>query len=95
MTVTPVAVLGPLFLMTRTYQKGLFCWNGGFMSPSSGNAYLLIWRSAVPLFAATTCVLAEAELLAVFGSVSLALIVAVLVMVPALDQPLYDLLAGR
>src|SRR3979411_2529359 len=85
MTTTPVAVLGPLFLMTRTYQKGLFCWNGGFISPSSGNAYLLIWRSAVPVFGATICVLAEAELLAGFGSVSLALTVAVLVIVPVVD----------
>src|ERR1700737_2973002 len=82
MTTTPVAVLGPLFLPTRAYQKGLFCWNGGFISQSSGNAYFVIWGSAVPVFGATICVLAEAELFAVFGSVSLALTVAVLVMVP-------------
>ena len=48
---------------------------------SSENAYFAIDRSADPAFAATTWVVADAELLAEFGSDSLALILAVLVIV--------------
>src|SRR5437879_6886546 len=80
-TWTPVAVLGPLFLITRMYQKGLPCWNPPFSSWSSESANFVIWRSAVPAFAATMAVVAEAELLAVFGSVSLPLMVVGWVMV--------------
>src|SRR5438309_1663329 len=56
----------------------------GYSSPLRGKACLLIDRSADPPVVTTlTSVLAEAELLAGFGSVSLPLIVAALVMVPA------------
>src|SRR5436305_2039585 len=56
----------------------------GYSPPLRGKACLLIDRSADPPVVTTlTSVLAEAESLAGFGSVSLPLIVAALVMVPA------------
>src|SRR2546423_586746 len=83
MTTTPVALLGPALWTTRTYQKALLTWKAGRMKKSSGIAYFWIDRSADPPVAPTTCVVADAELLAALGSGSVALTVALLVMEPA------------